>query len=154
MLLDLGNEETHTVASTAITEPLKAVPFAGLLIATSIPQTDQHAHTCSLPSVQATRAAGASDYTQRPTCPCSPRGCPTADSRTARLSPETTLSLSGAGAKALLSSTSWASDFPRGMPAHCPLCAQGLILMPLDLREGSLGRADHSFLKNYLLWTS
>lgn len=39
MLLDLGNEENHSVGSTAITNHLKAVGFACLLITTSIPQT-------------------------------------------------------------------------------------------------------------------
>lgn len=39
MLLDPGNQKAHSVGSAAIIKHLKAVGFACLLIATSIPQT-------------------------------------------------------------------------------------------------------------------
>lgn len=118
MLLDLGNQEARSVGSAAIIKHLKAVGFACLL--PPVPKLFQHAHICSLTSMQASRAVGISDCIQKPKTQCGPGGCSTAVSRRAMLPPETTLSLSRAGKKVQLSLRPWASDFLWCMPGHYP----------------------------------
>lgn len=114
--LGLGNEETHTVGNTTITKHLKAVCFAGLLTAPSIPKT---VSACT--HLQLNFCSSHQSCTQTKTS-LQPGDCPAADSRTVMLSPEITLSLSRTGKEAPLSLRPWASNILCGMPGHHPLC--------------------------------
>lgn len=101
--LGLGNEETHTVGNiTILQNSSKQNVLQVCLLLPPIPKQFQHAHICSLTFVLATRVV------LRAKPHCSPGDCPAADSRTVKLSPEITLSLSRTGKEALLF---WALGF-------------------------------------------
>ena len=90
---------------------------------------------------QVTKAGGTIHCTQRLKFHCSPGECPTVNSGTVILSPETTLSLSRAGKRAPLSWKVLGSKFPLSQAWLPPPFLVRLSSNAFDQWEGSLGRA-------------
>lgn len=118
MLSDLGNEETCSAGSTAVTKCLKAVGFPCLLIMTSIPRTVPTYIYLQLNFCSSYQTNGYYWLYSETKTSLQPGGCPTADRRTVMFSPKTILSLSRAGKRAQLSSRPRASNFLCRMPGH------------------------------------